>query len=62
MKKILWGVTIVSSLIGGLYFIAGLLMSKSAPQEAATGACAVAFAVIPYCLARAWSEASKDSQ
>lgn len=60
--KVLWILTIISSLCGALYFISGLLMSRSAPQEAASAAGAVAFAVIPYCLARAWSEASKDSQ
>ena len=56
MKKVSWIITIIGSAIGLLTLIATLLGSNGAPQEAAGAAIAVAFAVIPYCLARALSE------
>lgn len=43
---------IISTVLGGLYFIATFALAKSAPQEAAGFAGAAAFAVIPYCLLR----------
>jgi len=56
MRTVLWLLTIVGSLFGAIYCIAALSVAKSAMQEAAWAAIAVAFAVIPYCLARAVSE------
>lgn len=43
---------IISTILGCLYFLATFAMAKSAPQEAAGFAGAIAFAVIPYCLLR----------
>ena len=54
--RFLWAVTIIGSVLGGLTIIFGLAGAEGAPQEAAAAAIGVAFAVIPYCLARAVSE------
>ena len=56
MQRFLWKMTAAGSLLGGLFAIAGAVFAKSAPQEAAAAAVGVAAAVIPYCLARAYSE------
>ena len=56
MQTFLWILVIIGSILGGLAFFIGLSAANSAPQEAAAAAIAVAFAVIPYCLARAVSE------
>jgi hypothetical protein len=53
MQPFLWGLTIASSLFGTLFVVSALFLSKGAPQEAAGAALGVAFAVIPYCIARA---------
>ncbi len=62
MKKLLWVLTIIGSVIGGLIVCAGVLGASGAPQEAAAAAMGVAFAVIPYCLARAVSEIGKSGE
>jgi sugar phosphate permease len=59
-KIVLWIVTIIGSVLGGLTFLAGIVAANGAPQEAAAAAMGVAFAVIPYCLARAVSEIGKN--
>ncbi len=56
MKKIVWIISLVGSGIGFLMLFATLSSSNGAPQEAAGAAISVAFAVIPYCIARAISE------
>ncbi|RBB97568.1 hypothetical protein C3E97_027970 [Pseudomonas sp. MWU12-2115] len=56
MAKFMWIVTIVMSLIGALVGFGGMLLAKSAPQEAAAAAMGLTCAVIPYCIARAFSE------
>ena len=56
MKRTSWIITIIGSAIGFLILITTLFGSTGAPQEAAGAAIAVAFSVIPYCLARALSE------
>jgi len=48
---------IIFSLIGGIYFVFGLAFSNSAPQQAAAAATGAAFAIVPYCAARAISAA-----
>jgi len=58
MKKFLWILTISGSIIGTAVLALGLPAAKSAPQEATVAAIGIAFAVIPYCLARAVSEIS----
>lgn len=56
MARLLWVLTILGSLFGGLFVFFALTLSNGAPQEAAGAAIGIAFAVIPYCLARAVSE------
>ena len=53
MVKFLWGVAFVFSILSGLYAFLGILLAKSAPQEAAAAATALCVCIIPYCLARA---------
>ncbi len=43
----------LGAVLGGFTLFAGMLLTKSAPQEAASAAMAVGFAVVPYVLARA---------
>ena len=56
MRKALWVITTICSVLGALTAVIGILAANGAPQEAAAAAMGVAFAVIPYCLARAVSE------
>lgn len=56
MKKMLWTLTVVGSVLGGIILILGVMSAESAPQEAAIAAIAIGLSVIPYCLARAVSE------
>lgn len=60
MRKFLWVVTVICSLLGALTAIFGIASANGAPQEAAVAAIAIAFAVIPYCLARAVSELGRS--
>ena len=53
MQTFLWGVTVISSFVGGLCLMLAFVAANGAPQEAALAAMGVAFAVIPYCIARA---------
>lgn len=62
MKKALWIITIIGSILGALTAFAGVAGANGAPQEAAAAAMGLAFAVIPYCLARAASEISNSSE
>jgi len=59
MKKALWIIVIIGSILGGVAALIGVIGAKSAPQEASAAAIGLAFAVIPYCLARAVSEIDK---
>lgn len=59
MKKFLWVMTAIGSVLGGLVVFLGVLGAKGAPQEAAAAAIGLSLAVIPYCLARAASEMNK---
>jgi len=62
MQKTWWFISLVGSATGLVTLIGTLGGANGAPQEAAGAAIAVAFAVIPYCFARAMSEMeSKDS-
>ncbi len=56
MRTFVWVLVIIGAIVGGITFIAGMLFSKSAPQEAASAAAGIAFVVIPYCFARAFCE------
>ena len=59
MKKFLWVLTMIGSVLGGLVVLLGVIGAKGAPQEAAAAAIGISFAVIPYCLARAAAEMGK---
>jgi hypothetical protein len=50
--KFLFGLAVAGALLGGAILVIGLTFSNGAPQEAAVAGIAVAFAVLPYCLAR----------
>ena len=49
MKKFLWILVIIGSILGALTVFIGVAAASGAPQEAAAAAVGVAFAVIPYC-------------
>jgi ABC-type phosphate transport system permease subunit len=55
---ILWVCTLLSCAVGGL-FLLGAFGAKGAPQEAAAGALACAFAVVPYVATRAIESLAK---
>lgn len=59
MKKFLWILTIVGSIAGVFVVTFGVLLANGAPQEAAAAGLGLSMAVIPYCLARAYSEMSE---
>ena len=56
MKRKLWILTAVCSVLGALMALIGITSANGAPQQAAAAAIGIAFAVIPYCLARAAAE------
>lgn len=56
LAKLMWFVTIVMSFIGAVVGFGGMMLAKSAPQEAAAAAMGLTCAVIPYCIARAFTE------
>lgn len=53
MDCLVWGVTIIGSIVGLLQLGYTLASAETAPQQAAGAGIAIAFAVVPYCLARA---------
>ena len=59
MKKFLWVLTMIGSVLGGLVVLFGVIGANGAPQDAAAAAVGIAMAAIPYCLARAASEMGK---
>jgi len=56
LAKFMWFVTIGMSFIGAVVGFGGMMLAKSAPQEAAAAAMGLTCAVIPYCIARAFTE------
>jgi hypothetical protein len=56
MRKSLWFLTAIGSLLGALLLIFALSESNSAVKQSALAAMAIGLAAIPYCLARAASE------
>jgi hypothetical protein len=62
MKRLLYLLTFIGSLTGAFFLLLVFLAAESAPQEAALAATAVAFAVIPYCLARAVEGFDRDAR
>ena len=59
MKTLLCVLTILGSLLGGFTVFVGVATANGAPLEASAAAIGIAFAVIPYYLARAASEIGK---
>lgn len=53
MKTIAYVFTIIGTLIGGFQLIETMTFAESAPQQGAGAAMALAWAVLPYCFARA---------
>jgi len=56
MEKVAWVATVVGAVLGILILFLGMLGASSAVQEVSICSLAVAFAVIPCCLARALTE------
>ena len=56
MEKPAWIAVIVGAVLGALTLLGGIFGANSAVQESAAFALAIAFAIIPYCFARALSE------
>jgi hypothetical protein len=48
--------TILGSIAGALVVTFGFLFANGAPQEAAAAGLGLSMAVIPYCMAKAYSE------
>lgn len=59
ISVILWCGVIIGSVIGGMDFYSAINNAESAPQQAAGAAMALCWAIIPYCVARAWDEIRK---
>lgn len=53
VERVCWALALLSAGFGMLELIFTMVRAESAPQQAAGAAMAVAFAVIPYCIARA---------
>ena len=62
--KFMGVMSIIGSILGGIVLLLGFMGAKSAPQEAASAALAIALAVIPYVFFRALqlSKQSEDTQ
>jgi hypothetical protein len=54
--KALWLIAFIGSILGGLTALIWLLQADGPVQQTAAAAVGLAWAVIPYCLARAASE------
>lgn len=59
MRKLLWITSLICAFVATIMFYLTLVGARSAPQEAAGCAIALALAVIPFIAARAWDEISK---
>ena len=60
MRKFLWILTFIGSILGGLRALYAFLFIQSWTDQATVTVMGIAFAVIPYCLARAASEMAKE--
>ena len=54
----LWALSVLGAL-AGVYILTQVLKEDTAERQAYCSAVAIAFALVPYCLARAVSEVSK---
>lgn len=55
--RVVWAIAMLGPMVGFLFLVLALTVANGAPQEAALAAVACAFAVIPYCFARALESA-----
>lgn len=53
---VLWIGVVIAAAYGGWLGFTGVYLANGAPQEAAAAGMALAIAVIPYVIARAWDE------
>jgi hypothetical protein len=53
LDRLVWNATVIGSIIGLVQLGYTLASAETAPQQAAGAGIAIAFAVVPYCLARA---------
>jgi hypothetical protein len=53
MRHLAYAFTVIGSLIGGYELLNTMAFADSAPQQAAGAGMALAWAVLPYCFARA---------
>lgn len=56
MREFLWVASLIGAGVGLLAILTTISFADSAPQEAAGFASALAFAGVPYVLARSWEE------
>jgi len=63
MSTIFWSLCLVGSGVGAFVFLKGIATAEAEDVlgKAAAGAMGSAFAVIPYCLARAFEELKRES-
>ena len=55
-SRFFWSVSLITSLLGGIFGVIGILAANGAPQEAAAAAMGCLMAIAPYVLARAVDE------
>ena len=53
LARLVWALAALGSVVGGVEFVLDWSSATGAPQQAVIGATALAWAVIPYCFARA---------
>lgn len=56
MRIVLWVVALLCAGYGAIDATWAIALANGAPQQAAGAAMGIAWAVIPYCAARAWTE------
>jgi ABC-type phosphate transport system permease subunit len=59
-ESVCWILTILGTVVAGLFLAGALFASNGAPQEAAAAALAAAFAVVPYVFTRAIQAMGRD--
>ena len=57
-----WVITLLGGLVGAGTFALTMAAAESAPQQAAGAAMSLAYAAIPYVIARAWDGIMKTQQ
>lgn len=62
MAILFLAIAIAGAALGGVELVNTMLYAESAPQRAAGAALGVAYAVVPYCLARAVQELLREAK